>query len=63
VHDRYIGVESVLQHVNAEYPEAGMTILFLGDTDFVFLTGYNMKFIEEPSESTGKVIFQLPNLN
>ena len=60
IHHKYIGVDSVLQHVNAEYPEAGMTILFLGDTDFVFSTGQNMKFIEEPIEGSGKVTFQMP---
>jgi hypothetical protein len=60
VHDRYISVESVLQHMNEEYPEEGMIVLFLGDTDFVFLTGRNMKFIEEPIEGSGKVSFQMP---
>lgn len=60
VHDRYIGVDSVLQHMNEEYPEKGMVVLFLGDTDFLFLTGQNMKFIEEAIEGTGKVTFQMP---
>jgi hypothetical protein len=60
VHDRYISVESVLQHMNEEYPEEGMIVLFLGDTDFLFLSGQNMKFIEEPIEGTGKVTFQMP---
>lgn len=60
VHDRYISVDSVLQHMNEEYPEGGMVILFLGDTDFLFLSGQNMKFIEEPIEGTGKVSFQMP---
>ena len=60
VHDRHIGVDSVLQHCNEEYSEKGISVLFLGDTDFVFLSGHNMRFIEEAPEGSGKATFQMP---
>lgn len=60
IYHNYVGVDSSLRQMNNEYPEKGIIVLFLGDTDFLFLSGQNMQFLEEAPEGTGKVTFQMP---